>query len=59
MDGTHQLLICADDIAILGENMNITNRNTEVLLQASREVGLGVTSERTKYVVMSRHQNAQ
>jgi hypothetical protein len=32
-------------------------KNTEALLQASMEVGLEVNTEKTEYMVMSRHQN--
>jgi len=42
---------------ILGEDVNIIN-HTESLLQASRDVGLEVNTENTKYNIMSRHQNA-
>jgi hypothetical protein len=37
---THQLLVCADGINLLGEN-------TEVLLNARKEVGLEVTGKKT------------
>jgi hypothetical protein len=41
----------------LGENGAKTN--TEGLLEASREVGLKVNTEKTKTMVLSRHQNAR
>jgi hypothetical protein len=40
--GTRQLLACADNINIVGENVNTVKKNTEVLLDVSKEVGLEV-----------------
>jgi hypothetical protein len=54
-----QLLAYADDISILGENTNNIKGDTGALLQASREVGLEASTQKTKYMVMSRHQNAR
>jgi hypothetical protein len=57
VNGTHQFLVCADDVNILGESMNSIKVNAEVELLFSREVGLEVNTEKTKYMFMSRHQN--
>ena len=58
LNGTHQLPVYADDVNILGESVHTINENAEALLVASKEVGLEVNADKTKYVVMSRDQNA-
>jgi hypothetical protein len=40
LNGTHQLLIYADDVNLLGKHINIIKRNTEALLYGSKEIGL-------------------
>jgi len=41
----HQLLICADCITMLGETLNTVKRNTQTVLEASKEVGVEVNME--------------
>jgi hypothetical protein len=57
LNGTHQLLVYADDIN-LGDSIYTIKENTETHLGASRDVGLEIKAEKTKCMIMSRHQNS-
>jgi hypothetical protein len=47
LNATHQLLSYVDAINIVRGNIDIINKNTEALLDATKEVGLEVTPEKT------------
>ena len=44
LNGTHQLLVCADDVNILGGNVHTVEENAEALVMASKEIGLEVNA---------------
>jgi len=58
LNGTHQLLAYADDVNILGGSLHTLKENAEVLVAATKEIGLEVSADKTKYMVMSRDQIA-
>jgi len=58
LNGTHQLLAYANDINILGGGIHTLQENAEALVAATREIELEVSADKTKYMVMSRDQNA-
>jgi hypothetical protein len=58
LDGTNQLLAYADDVNLLGNNIGTIKKNTETLIDASKVVGVELNVEKTKYILLSRHQNA-
>ena len=57
LNGTHKLLVYADDVNILGGSVHTIKENAEALIMASKEIGLEVNVDKTKYMVMSRDQN--
>jgi sorting nexin-29 len=57
LKGTHQLLAYADDVNLLGDNLDTIKQNTETLIDASKEVGIEINVEKTKYMLLSRQQN--
>jgi hypothetical protein len=55
LNGTRQLLAYADDLNLLGDNIDNIKENTETLIYASKVVGLEVNTEKTKYILLSRY----
>ena len=52
LNGTHQLLAYADDVNILGGIIHTLKENPEALVAATREIGLEVSADKTKYKVV-------
>jgi hypothetical protein len=45
-------------VNILGDNIDTITKRTENLTDASKEVGLEINIEKTKYMLLSQHKNA-
>jgi len=58
LNGTHQLLFYTNDVNILGGSEHTVKENAVALVVASKEIGLEVNANKTKYLVMSQDQNA-
>jgi len=58
LNGSHRLLAYADDVNILGGSIHTLKENAEASVAATREIGLEVSADKTKYMVKSRDQNA-
>jgi len=55
---THQLLVYADDVNIMGGSEHTMKENAEALIVANKETGLEVNAVKMKYMIMSRDQSA-
>jgi hypothetical protein len=58
LNRTHELLAYADDVNLLGDNIDTIKRNTETLNDASKEVGPEVNIKKNKYMLVSHNHNA-
>jgi len=58
LNGTHQLLVYADEVNMLGRRADTIKKNAKALIVAGKEIGLEVNADKTKCMVMSRDQNA-
>jgi hypothetical protein len=52
LNRTHQLLHYADDVHLLGDNTDTIKKNTETLIDASKEVNIEANGNKTIYVCM-------
>jgi hypothetical protein len=53
LNGKHQFPVYAEDVTLLVESINIIMRNIDALLDAVKGVGIGVNSQKTRYMLMS------
>jgi len=53
-----ELLAYADDVNILAGSIHTLKENAEAVVAATGEIGLEVSADKTKYMVISRDQNA-
>jgi hypothetical protein len=59
LNGIYQLLDWGNEVNSLGNNTGTLKKYTQTLIVASNEVGLRVNTKKTKYMLLSRHQNAE
>jgi hypothetical protein len=50
LNGLHQLLAYANDVKLLWDNIDTVKKNTETVMDASKEVDLELNIEKTKYI---------
>ena len=58
LNGEHQLLVYAADVNIFGGSVHDIKKNKEALVVARKEIGVEVKAEKSKYMALSRDQNA-
>ena len=51
--GTHQLLVYAYDVNILGGSIHTIKEHADTLVAVSKETGLEVNADKIKHMVMS------
>jgi hypothetical protein len=54
---THQILVYVHDINLLGYDIDTLKKNTEALIDASKEAGLEVNTKKAKYMLISHYKN--
>ena len=57
LNGTHQLLVYADDVNVMSRRVHTIKKKKEALVVAIKEMGLEGSANKTNYIVMSWDQN--
>ena len=58
LNDTQQLLAYADDVNILVGSVHTVKENAEALVAATKDTGLEINANKTKYMTVSRDKNA-
>ena len=58
LNGIHQLLAYANDVNMSGGSVHTVKKNAEALVAATKETGLEVNADKTKYMIMSQDQTS-
>jgi hypothetical protein len=58
LNGIHQLLAHADNINLMGSNINTIYKNKETLIDAGKVVEIGANVGKNMFMSLSPHQNA-
>jgi len=58
LNGTQQIFVHAHEANIMDGSIHTIRKNTEALVVSKKETGLEVNADTTKYMFMSRDQNA-
>jgi hypothetical protein len=48
LNKTYKLLVCDVDVNLLGENINVIRKTTEVVIDANKEVGREANAKKKK-----------
>ena len=57
MNDIHQVSAYADDVNLIGNGIGTIERKANVILNACKDIGLVVNTEKTKYVEMGRNRH--
>jgi hypothetical protein len=58
LNGTYQLVVCVDVIVILAGSVHTIKKNIKFLVFASKQIGLEINADTSKYIVLSQDQDA-